>query len=264
MSAIKRSSAEAEIIETKEEKKSKKLDIDFLRENHTCAVCKEILIDPVTIYCGHNFCLDCCNAQNESLRLRHCPQCRSEFNARIHKVNIPLRFTLENIGGSEYQKIINERLLEKRKEKLKKYFKDSKLRKSIDNEIKKMFRETEHLYVDYDFLMEKLEGIFGEKYFYSILTILNDDYVCMKKKIIIRRNAEDYVNENTIDRDELMFLSAQVCNESFWTKKFNQSLNLNEYKLVEGEIKKINQKRKEEEILDEIEELINLHQPKKQ
>ncbi|XP_039609001.1 tripartite motif-containing protein 16-like [Polypterus senegalus] len=55
----------------------------FVSEDEfTCSVCLDTLIDPVTILCGHNFCLKCltdCWDQNQECS---CPQCRHTFTTR--------------------------------------------------------------------------------------------------------------------------------------------------------------------------------------
>ncbi|XP_028672560.2 tripartite motif-containing protein 16-like [Erpetoichthys calabaricus] len=51
----------------------------------TCSVCLDMLKDPVTIPCGHNYCMNCIknlwDRGDASGRYR-CPQCRMEFNRR--------------------------------------------------------------------------------------------------------------------------------------------------------------------------------------
>ncbi|KAG2465397.1 TRI25 ligase, partial [Polypterus senegalus] len=52
------------------------------QDEFTCSVCLDTLTDPVTILCGHNFCLKCltdCWDQNQECS---CPQCRHTFTTR--------------------------------------------------------------------------------------------------------------------------------------------------------------------------------------
>uniref|UniRef100_A0A671KSG0 Uncharacterized protein n=1 Tax=Sinocyclocheilus anshuiensis TaxID=1608454 RepID=A0A671KSG0_9TELE len=51
-----------------------------------CAICLNLLKNPVTTTCGHSFCMDCikgCWDQDASLRRAYsCPTCRTTFNQR--------------------------------------------------------------------------------------------------------------------------------------------------------------------------------------
>lgn len=55
-------------------------------ESHfRCPVCLEILKDPVTIPCGHSYCLECiknCWDKDEEEGVHSCPQCRQTFDPR--------------------------------------------------------------------------------------------------------------------------------------------------------------------------------------
>ncbi|XP_039609006.1 tripartite motif-containing protein 16-like [Polypterus senegalus] len=53
-----------------------------LQDEFICTVCSDTMTDPVTIPCGHNFCLNClldCWDQNQEFS---CPQCRHTFTTR--------------------------------------------------------------------------------------------------------------------------------------------------------------------------------------
>ncbi|KAG2464669.1 TRI16 protein, partial [Polypterus senegalus] len=59
-------------------------------DGYTCSVCLEVLKEPVTIPCGHSFCLECINSywdRSGLMETYRCPQCRMEFHSRpqLHK-----------------------------------------------------------------------------------------------------------------------------------------------------------------------------------
>uniref|UniRef100_A0A8C4RPV1 E3 ubiquitin/ISG15 ligase TRIM25-like n=1 Tax=Erpetoichthys calabaricus TaxID=27687 RepID=A0A8C4RPV1_ERPCA len=49
------------------------------QDEFTCSVCLDSLTDPVTIPCGHNFCLKCLTDYWDQSQLFSCPQCRHTF-----------------------------------------------------------------------------------------------------------------------------------------------------------------------------------------
>uniref|UniRef100_A0A8C4SZ95 Tripartite motif-containing protein 16-like n=1 Tax=Erpetoichthys calabaricus TaxID=27687 RepID=A0A8C4SZ95_ERPCA len=53
-----------------------------LQDEFTCSVCLDILTDPITIPCGHNFCLKCLTNYWDQSQVCSCPQCRENFTTR--------------------------------------------------------------------------------------------------------------------------------------------------------------------------------------
>uniref|UniRef100_A0A8C4XGX4 E3 ubiquitin/ISG15 ligase TRIM25-like n=1 Tax=Erpetoichthys calabaricus TaxID=27687 RepID=A0A8C4XGX4_ERPCA len=52
------------------------------QDEFTCSLCLDTLTDPVTIPCGHNFCLKCLSNCWDQSQVCSCPQCRHTFTTR--------------------------------------------------------------------------------------------------------------------------------------------------------------------------------------
>ncbi|KAA0704912.1 E3 ubiquitin/ISG15 ligase TRIM25 [Triplophysa tibetana] len=55
------------------------------QDKFSCSVCLNLLKDPVTIPCGHSYCMSCitnCWNQEDPKRIYSCPQCRQTFTSR--------------------------------------------------------------------------------------------------------------------------------------------------------------------------------------
>ncbi|XP_039620604.1 tripartite motif-containing protein 16-like [Polypterus senegalus] len=54
-------------------------------DRYSCSVCREVLTEPVTIPCGHSYCMRCINDfwdQSDKEDTYNCPQCWRTFNVR--------------------------------------------------------------------------------------------------------------------------------------------------------------------------------------
>ncbi|XP_026790394.3 tripartite motif-containing protein 16 [Pangasianodon hypophthalmus] len=79
----------------------------YYEEQFTCSVCLDVLRDPVTIPCGHSYCMSCINNVWSGLDLNavySCPQCRETFSPRpALKKNTLLAQVMEKMKNASDQ-----------------------------------------------------------------------------------------------------------------------------------------------------------------
>ncbi|XP_021518163.1 E3 ubiquitin-protein ligase TRIM31 [Meriones unguiculatus] len=92
-----------------------------LLEEVTCPICMDILQEPVTIDCGHNFCLQCISQVGRTSENIQCPLCKfsvSRHTFRANKLLASLAEKIQAMAPGETQREGDDTRCQKHKEKL--------------------------------------------------------------------------------------------------------------------------------------------------
>jgi hypothetical protein len=104
-----------------------------------CNCCLEILDDPITLMCGHNFCSVCLANWFLSSKKNNCMVCRTEWFG-FPKVNLTLKKTIENLRNTTNDSTTAKNKKIKKNEKETNVSKESKdkLMKDFEKECQKL------------------------------------------------------------------------------------------------------------------------------
>lgn len=267
-SKVKRPAA-TEDEQTSSVKKAKKSIFD--QEEFICTICQELIYQPTTVDCGHNFCFLCIQKCNGD----RCPNCRYFLgrDLKTYRKNIFMEKMIESLGGEEYQTFCRKRELEKKVTEITEKFKSSKLSNVIKRQIDLELNDVNSIgFLD---LKQKIEPIFGPKYDFAIISVLINEYLYLGDQIFSSNFPclVDFLEEKSdLTNDQLIILikryynipsNKDISNNAF--RKFKKLLEKyqltdNTPHLIDIKMDEIINSNDKAELYSELEQMIDLYQ----
>ncbi|XP_056593746.1 tripartite motif-containing protein 16-like [Triplophysa dalaica] len=82
------------------------------QDKFSCSVCLDLLKDPVTIPCGHSYCMSCitnCWNQEDQKKIYSCPKCRQTFTSRPALIkNVMITEMVEELKKTRLQTDVSD------------------------------------------------------------------------------------------------------------------------------------------------------------
>ncbi|XP_004622039.2 E3 ubiquitin-protein ligase TRIM38 [Sorex araneus] len=85
-----------------------------LREEASCSICQQLMVEPVSINCGHSFCRMCIvnfienQKEMSSVETFCCPECHTQFQKESIRPIKQLEILIETIKEMEHEKLCEE------------------------------------------------------------------------------------------------------------------------------------------------------------
>ena len=77
-----------------------------LKELLNCSICSiDMMLEPITVQCGHSFCRLCINKWFTQYKQNKCPMCRQKLDKQLPNVNISLKMLIEHVKTSDEKRI---------------------------------------------------------------------------------------------------------------------------------------------------------------